>query len=196
MAVASSFVDAVGAAQGHFRRLLEAMAEPGRVVTLGAEIARPPPPLAPATFALALSLVDLETPLWLDQALRCPDVLETLRFHCGAPIVEATQRAAFALAADASGLPPLDAFAPGTAEYPDRSTTLIVQVGALGQGRSVRLSGPGIEGVRGLMADGPAPGFWQQVRANHARFPEGIDIVLVEGVRIAALPRSTAVEIL
>ncbi len=196
MTVASSFADPVGAAQGHFRRLLEAMAEPGEVLTLDAEIARPPAPMAPATFALALSLVDFETPLWLDDALRCPAVLETLRFHCGAPIVELPAGAAFALAADPASLPPLDAFALGSPEYPDRSTTLLIQVRALGRGQGIRLTGPGIETSRQLAVDGLAPGFWSQVQANHARFPQGVDIVLVEGIRIVALPRSTAVEML
>src|SRR5262249_47049874 len=49
----------------------------------------------------------------------------------GAPLVQSRDAAAFALIADAVGLRSLADFAQGTQEYPDRSTTLILQVGGL-----------------------------------------------------------------
>ena len=100
-------------------------------------------------------------------------MLETLRFHCGAPIVEAPSQAAFALAADATSLPPLDSFALGSPEYPDRSTTLLIQVRGLGEGRAVRLTGPGIEGSRRLAADGLAPDFWASGPRQPRPLPPG-----------------------
>ncbi len=194
-AVVRGFAEPVAAAQGHFRALLDAMAHPGRIVRLDGDLPEPPPPLAPAAFALALALVDFETPIWLDESLRGPLVVQTLRFHCGAPIVEAPERAAFAFSASGAGRapPPPSAFAQGTPDYPDRSTTLLLEVEDLGTGFSLSLRGPGIEGQSTLRVAGPSLAFWEDLGRNHRGFPLGIDLVLVDRDRIAALPRSTAV---
>ena len=39
---------------------------------------------------------------------------------------------------------PFDRFALGTSEYPDRSTTLVLQVDRFGGGEGLSLAGPGI----------------------------------------------------
>jgi alpha-D-ribose 1-methylphosphonate 5-triphosphate synthase subunit PhnH len=194
--VRPGFSDPVEAAQRHFRALLEAMARPGRIRALSGELPAAPAPMAPAAFALGLTLLDYETPVWLDPALSAGPVAASLRFHCGCPLVEEPPEAAFAFSAEPAKLPPLAAFAPGTPEYPDRSTTLVLQVAGLeedGVG-GVQLTGPGIQAEHRLAAVGLADGFWRQVQANHRRFPQGVDLVLVSGGRIAALPRSTRVE--
>ena len=54
-----------------------------------------------------LTLCDGESPLWLSPGLRKDETTTWLRFHCGCPIVEEADKAAFALVADASELPPL-----------------------------------------------------------------------------------------
>lgn len=193
----AGFTAPVEAAQSHFRAVLDAMARPGRIVPLAGELPAAPAPMAPGAFAIALSLLDYETPVWLDAALRGPAVLASLRFHCGCPLTETPAAAAFAFAAAAQGLPPLAAFAQGTPEYPDRSTTLILQVADLAEtgGCAVRLRGPGIAEMQALAAEGLGVTFWQEVQANRRGFPLGVDLVLVAGGRIAALPRSTQVEL-
>jgi alpha-D-ribose 1-methylphosphonate 5-triphosphate synthase subunit PhnH len=42
--------------------------------------------------------------------------------------------------------------------------------------------------------EGLTAAVWSQLRDNHAAFPRGIDLVLVAGSRLAALPRTTRVE--
>lgn len=179
-----------------FRALLDAMGRPGRIVSLGAEsLPSPPAPLAPATYALLLGLADLETPVWLDEPARArPAVPATLRFRCGCPLVDDPAAAAFAVVTRAATAPALAAFAPGVPEYPDRSTTLILQVAGLGAGERLRLTGPGVLGGAELAVAGARPGLWDELRANHRRYPLGVDLVLVDGRRLAALPRSTWVE--
>ena len=71
------------------------MARPGRCCT-GRQRADAPAPLDPATAAVLLTLVDHETPLWLDPAVDA--ARDWIAFHCGAPIVERSGSAAFALA--------------------------------------------------------------------------------------------------
>ena len=189
----AGLADPVLDAQRVFRGVLEAMAHPGRVVAL-AGTPQPPAPLGPGAAAICLTLLDYETPLWVAPAGRETHVLDYLRFHCGAPIVGDPADAAFALVPAAGELPPLEAFAQGSDEYPDRSATLIVEVAGLLEGGGRRLTGPGIDGERRLDARGVPERLWPMLQQNHARFPRGIDLLLVAGASVAALPRTTFVE--
>jgi alpha-D-ribose 1-methylphosphonate 5-triphosphate synthase subunit PhnH len=176
-----------------FRSVLEALSRPGRIVDVPVAV-QAPVPLHPATAAVCLTLLDFDTPLWLDNASARPDVVEWLKFHCSVPLATEPGAAQFALVADAGRMPGLDAFDAGTAEHPERSATLIVQVRALIGGTGRRLAGPGIAGdVRLDVAGVPAP-FWAWASDNHARFPRGVDVLLSAGQVIAALPRSARVE--
>jgi alpha-D-ribose 1-methylphosphonate 5-triphosphate synthase subunit PhnH len=191
--VRAGLADPVLDSQRIFRGVLEAVSHPGRVLSLtteGAALGL----LHPATVAICLALVDLETPLWLDATARTPEVTEHLRFHCGCPIVDEPAWARFAVVADPEAMPELDGFDPGTDEYPDRSATIIVQARRLTGGTGRRLTGPGIESEHRLEADGLPSGFWESLRANHDRFPRGVDVLLTAGPSLAALPRTTRVE--
>src|SRR6185437_12904599 len=118
----AGFADKVISAQSTFRMVMDAMARPGSVQRIAA-VAGSPVTMMHGTAALALTLFDHDTPLWLDPAMATtPDVERWLKFHTSAPIVEDPSVSAFALIADPSSLPALDSFAFGTPEYPDRST--------------------------------------------------------------------------
>lgn len=178
--------------QAAFRALMECMARPGESRTLkGVEA---PAPFAPATAALIKSLADYETPLWLDPAFAAEKkIADWIRFHTGAPVTRAANEAAFALIADAAAMPPLAQFAQGTPEYPDRSTTLIVQVSGFA-GTAFTLRGPGIRTTCDFAASLLPADFAARTKDNRALFPRGVDLVLVAGHDIAALPRSVTVE--
>lgn len=188
--IGPGFENAVTGAQAVFRAAMNAMARPGRrhAVRSGFE---PPRPLTAPTASLILALCDFETAVWLDPLLAAePGVAGFLRFHSGARIVAAPSDATYAVIGDPSRMPPLAAFAQGTAEYPDRSATLILQVAEL-RDAGWRLEGPGIPG-HVLFSAVPLPGdFAAQAAANHARFPCGVDMFITAGTEIAALPRST-----
>jgi alpha-D-ribose 1-methylphosphonate 5-triphosphate synthase subunit PhnH len=95
----------------------------------------------------------------------------------------------------ASGAPPaLDALAAGSEEQPQRGATLVLQVTALAAGAGWRLTGPGIEREHPLAVTGAPAGFVAAWAANRARFPRGVDVVLCAGDRIAALPRTVAIQ--
>jgi alpha-D-ribose 1-methylphosphonate 5-triphosphate synthase subunit PhnH len=189
--LAPGFAEPVLDSQRTFRAVLEAMARPGTVCTLD-RLPAAPAPLGSAAAAVCLALVDLDTPLWLDPAAAGASAY--LRFHCGCPVVGAPGAAAFALIAGTDRLPPLDRFAAGSQEYPDRSATLVLQVAGLVQGEGRRLTGPGIDGEARLRVDGLDDAFWPAWAENRARFPLGFDAVLAAGDRLAALPRTVRID--
>ena len=182
------FADPVGEAQATFRAVLDALARPGRLHTVGERLTAPAP-LDQAAAAVLLTLIDNETPLWLDPA--AAPARDWLAFHCGAAIVEAPERAAFAVALT---LPDLAALPAGTHEAPEESATLILQIAALGTGARYRLSGPGLREPALLAASGLPADFAAVWQRNHAQYPCGVDIVLCAGATLAALPRSVSIE--
>ncbi|WP_322514113.1 phosphonate C-P lyase system protein PhnH [Rhodopseudomonas palustris] len=188
--LSAGFADKVTSAQATFRAVMQAMARPGKLQRLDAELHDVPAPLMPATAAIALTLFDHDTPLWLDAAAKTPAVTRWLRFHTSAPLVEAPEAAAFALIAEPHRMPALDRFALGSNDYPDRSTTLVLQLESLEEGAEFELSGPGIRGMAALRAPLPES-LVSQHEANHALFPRGADLILVGGDTIVAIPRTT-----
>jgi alpha-D-ribose 1-methylphosphonate 5-triphosphate synthase subunit PhnH len=192
--VSRGFADPVLDAQSVFRTVMTALARPGTIADLSTEGLRPPAPLTPELAAVALTLCDHETPVWLDAGLAArAEVGSFIKFQTGAPVVDDPAGATFAFTVDMVGLPPLPAFAQGSDEYPDRSTTLVLAVDALGCGRALSLAGPGIK-ERATLALSPMPeDFIAQLIGNHTRFPRGVDCIFVANGSVAALPRSTRI---
>ncbi len=97
----------------------------------------------------------------------------------------------FALIGDPRALPALDRFAFGSTEYPDRSTTVILQVESLTEGSVCELRGPGIDGTAVLRATFQPADLFERLAINAALFPRGIDLVLVADDAVVAIPRTT-----
>ncbi len=193
-ALVPGFDDPVADAQASFRALLTVMSRPGRIVEIAAARQfQTVAGLSAAAAATALTLCDLDTPVWLDPT--CAPAAEWLRFHCGSPIVADPHAARFAFAASIAALPPLQQFDLGSDEYPDRATTLVLEVGALNPGGALGLSGPGIESAEHRGIDGPDAAFWAARAELGVLFPRGLDLILTCGTHAAALPRTTRVEV-
>jgi alpha-D-ribose 1-methylphosphonate 5-triphosphate synthase subunit PhnH len=188
--LSAGFTDKVLSAQSTFRSVMEAMARPGSVQRVAAEVGAAAG-LMPAVAAIALTLCDHDTPVWLDPQLAAKGVAEWLKFHTVAPVTAASADASFALVTDAAALPALDSFALGSSEYPDRSTTVILQVESLSGGRAYDLRGPGIDGVATLNAMIAPDDLFERLAVNASLFPRGIDVVLVHGDALVAIPRTT-----
>jgi alpha-D-ribose 1-methylphosphonate 5-triphosphate synthase subunit PhnH len=187
----SGFADKVLSAQTTFRSVMDAMARPGSVHCI-ASASGTPPGVMRGTAAIALTLFDHDTPLWLDPRMsEAPEVEKWLKFHTSAPIVSDPSIASFALVGNAAELPALDRFSFGSNEYPDRSTTLILQVESLREGLAFELSGPGIEGTTVLQARIEPLDLFARLAINATLFPRGIDVVLVADDAVVAIPRTT-----
>lgn len=198
--LAAGFDDPPRRSQQVFRTAMQAIARPGTLHDLHTDLT-PPAALAPAAAALLLTLTDTATRVWLPDAQAGAPLAHWLRFHAGARTSARPDEADFAWCADPDALPALDAFALGTDAFPDRSTTLVLQVGTLqvaeagDTGDVLSLRGPGIPTVRALRVSGLPRGFAAQWQAMRARFPRGLDLYLCSDLQVAALPRSTDVEI-
>ena len=187
----AGFADKVLSAQSTFRSVMEAMACPGSVRHVAATVGTPWQ-LMRGTAAIALTFFDHDTPIFLDAGMsQTSEVARWLKFHSGAPVVADASISHFALIADPSRLSDLASFALGSNEYPDRSTTLILQVESLTWGLRYELCGPGIDGIATLQAAIAPTDLFDRLSINETLFPRGIDVVLVSGEEIVAIPRTT-----
>ena len=187
------FADAVFEAQAGFRALLDAFAYAGRITTVDLKL-DPPAPLDVATAAVALTLFDFDTPVWLEPAVASGPVAGWMRFHSGSAIVAATGEAQFAVICDAAAMPALTGFSIGEDRYPDRSATLVIQVPSLTGGPATRWTGPGIDGAIEVAIAGLPDDFWAQWDDNHALYPLGVDVIFACGREVIGLPRGIKVE--
>ena len=177
------FADApVGSAHA-FRAAMQAMARPGRIEAIRGGSG--PAPLSEAAATLLLTLCDPETPVHLAGAHDTDDIRGWITFHTGAPLVGAGA-AVFALGTW-EALAPLDRFAIGTPEYPDRSATLIVEMADLTPAGAT-LRGPGIRETAQLSLPEE-----MAFARNAALFPLGLDFFFTCWRSLAALPRTTKV---
>ncbi|MBU2533357.1 MAG: phosphonate C-P lyase system protein PhnH [Alphaproteobacteria bacterium] len=183
------FDDYGSEANAVFRTCLTALSRPGLIQDFAPHL-EAPAPLLPGAAAVLLTLADYETTFWLDATLaRVAAVADFLRFHTGARQIDDAADADFAVIADPLTMPALSDFKLGTPEFPDRSTTLIVQVEQL-QAAGMTFRGPGIKDRVALSASPLTVDFARQLAANRQAFPCGVDVIFVAPSNLAALPRS------
>ena len=187
------FAKPVLGAQATFRALMDALANPGQLQSLAAPL-EAPAGLAPELAAVALTLCDHDTNVWLDpELMETEPILAWMRFHTAAPLTTDPSRAAFAFVSSAEALPGLDQFALGTDEYPDRSTTIALSVPSLTGGADLVLRGPGINDHWHIAPQGLPAGFLAQWVDNRGQFPRGVDLLLLGDGQVLGLPRTTRI---
>jgi alpha-D-ribose 1-methylphosphonate 5-triphosphate synthase subunit PhnH len=185
----AGFADPVHDAQAAFREALTALSRPGRRVTFNATV--PGLPLGAAMAHLLLTLTDDDTSVWWQRKNGVAE--QWLRFHTGATLATTSDAAAFAVILYPACMPRLEAFASGSAESPEASASLLVEVSSFVSGPAVEWRGPGIRDMETVHIDGLAPDFWAQWQASHAAFPQGVDVVFTCANAAIGLPRTTRV---
>lgn len=181
------FSDPVHDAQRAFRGALDALSRPGTQIEIGLPIAGLP--LGPAMAHMLLAMTDVDTPVWWQSE----GAADWLRFHTGAGVTAKPSAASFAAVTRPANMPALQAFAQGTLASPQFSTTLLVEVPSLDGGPALQWHGPGIRDTQPVQIAGLSPDFWTQWQANHAGFPQGVDVIFTCGNRAIGLPRTTRV---
>lgn len=165
------------AQQRIFRRLMIAFAYPGRVQSLGTES-------GDALRAVLATLVDAQVGLADPKGLVTVDDWYRLEARRAAP-----EQANF-VAACGDATPNFQP-ALGTLESPEAGATLVLRVAALGHGKALHLGGPGIHGESVLEIDGLNTAWLSRRETWNGAFPAGVDMILVDDCRAAALPRTT-----
>ncbi|NTJ41077.1 phosphonate C-P lyase system protein PhnH [Agrobacterium larrymoorei] len=193
-AVAGGFSDAVFQSQHVFKAVMDGMARPGTLKTIDIPI-EPPAPLNIATGGLLLTLCDHDTPVWLSAPIARSMVASWIGFHTGAPLAVDKAEARFAVIELGCGFSSFDMFSQGTQEYPDRSTTLIIEVADFDSGREMVLSGPGIRDIASIRPSGLPDIFERLWSENRAVFPRGVDAILTCGNSFICLPRTTRIDV-
>lgn len=184
--------DTVHDAQTVFRSLLKALSEPGTIQRLRVNL-QAPAPLHMATAAACLALMDYETTAWLADELDNDAVRTYLRFHCGLPLVHEKSSANFAVLGSSLQQLDLQGFAQGSMTYPDKSATLLIQVDDFFNGTEYQLTGPGIKDKRSIYISGLPTDFVNKWQANHAAFPQGVDVIFCSGDAVVGLPRTSKI---
>lgn len=187
--LAPGLPDGVHDSQQAFRAVLDALARPGQVGSIGPAL--PGVALGGALARFLLSLSDDETPVWWQSA--APDLPHWLRFHTGAGVTQEPQAASFAVFTELDQGFTMSDFAAGTAQAPEFSTTLLIELPSLVNGPALEWRGPGIKTLQRVRLQGLPDDFWSQWQANHAAFPQGVDIVFTCGDQALGLPRTTRV---
>lgn len=186
------FVEPVFEAQSVFRALMDGFSRPGQVASAKTNV-QAPAPFGKAAASILLALCDFETDIWLSKSLVNPQVCNWIHFHSGAPLAKSEDAARFAFAAANTELPEICSFSIGTDEYPDTSSTVILEVEALEGGPELVLEGPGINGSATFAPVGLPADFIRQWEQNGTLFPCGIDLVLTAADRFVCLPRTTRI---
>jgi alpha-D-ribose 1-methylphosphonate 5-triphosphate synthase subunit PhnH len=215
--VGSGLRDAVHGTQACFRTALQALSNPGRVcalpwvATAGLQVpaARDgQAPMAEATAALLLTLLDAECTLRLHGSVASDTAHAWLRFHTGVRPALPGESAGFTVVRAAEMAPSQwEAIDLGSDEAPQRGGTLIIEVPALAgtdepqriaatsPRATLRLRGPGIEDERVLAVSQVPASFWRYRIGLSPRFPQGFELFLTNGRCVAALPRSTRIAV-
>ena len=191
-ALTGGFSDPVFQSQSVFRKLMDGMARPGSIHDVGDAVGQPEP-LGAAAGAIALTLGDHETPVWLSAGLAKSSAADWIGFHTGAPLTREKAEARFAFVDAGAAISSFGLFSPGTQEYPDRSTTIVIEVAEIGAGEPLTLSGPGIPHSVSVAVAGLPEVFRRLWGDNRALFPRGVDVVLTAGSRFLCLPRTTKI---
>ena len=182
------FNDLIQDSQSTFRTLLNALSRPGTPNQITAELT-PPSGLSLACAAACLTLLDLETQVWLQPELGT-EIKNWLLFHTGCRFTEDSNQADFAIIANPNKMPHLSEFKQGTPVYPEDSTTLLMQIDCFTGGKKITLQGAGINGEI-TMAIALPDSFWQQWQQNHNSYPLGVDTYFFSQDRVMGLPRTS-----
>ena len=136
---------------------------------------------------IIFTLLDLDTNVFIQSAQE-NTISNFIKLHTGSPITKNKVESDFAVVTD--GDLDFDSFNEGLDQYPDKATTLIIQIQSMSQGEDFVLSGPGIKNSNRITLSGIPHNFKEKVNANSSKFPLGVDIFLTCKNELISLPRT------
>jgi alpha-D-ribose 1-methylphosphonate 5-triphosphate synthase subunit PhnH len=190
-----SVSDQVFTSQRFYRLLLDAMARPGKIVTLPKLEIEPPEGLSWPIAGLAFTLLDQETTFAV-----LPNEQSWNRYLClnTGSRQAAVSGAEFIIIDGRVDLPELLTVNRGDLLFPDRGATLMVMASAVGDaGADIRLTlqGPGIPGQKDLSLSGLCVSNLERVQTLNREFPLGVDLMISDNAgALVCIPRSSIVQ--
>lgn len=187
------FDDPAFGSQRTFMAIFDAMEHPGRLVTIREY------PYAPAVFnsasaAICLTLLDDKTSVWTDVYWRSP-AISWLQFACGSSVVTEPSIANFAIITKPAAMPALDNFRVGYYEYPEKPTTIVVQVDDILPGTDKNDANASADKTARLELKGVPKNFWYQWQQLFSRYPLGLDIFFTCDDVLFVLPKMMRIDI-
>jgi alpha-D-ribose 1-methylphosphonate 5-triphosphate synthase subunit PhnH len=212
MLIHDNAFDEVREAQIVFRRVLDAMSWPGKVVDLPTGSLRGLAPWPISLLQVARTLLDAQVRFSV-HGINSDELARYLAVNTGAINAPSTGQVDFVFAGAPLEKLGLGALHPGHLLSPDDSATLVLacqflqdpsqnpdssssDIASLPGGKarniSLTLRGRGVRGERTLVVDYSAGVVLLNLAAMEYEYPLGIDVVLTdEGGRVAGLPRTT-----
>ena len=188
--------DVIFESQRIFRALLDAMANPGRIITLP-EISIKPPAANRYPLLLLMTLLDHEVSFCVMGGAQT-QVTEYLKTNTGSK-ESRLENSDFILVYGGSSHGLIQGARVGTLKYPDESATVIYDIDSIGDdGEDIllELSGPGIADKRKVGASGIEKNEIGDVLAMQD-YPLGLDLIFSDKAgRIVCIPRSTTVKVI
>ena len=135
------FKDKTFESQEAFRLILQATSNPGKKIQFTNDY-HSLENLNASSINIIFTLLDLDTNVFIQSAQES-NISNFIKLHTGAPITKNKVESDFAVVTD--GDLDFDSFHVGLDQYPDKATTLIIQIHSMSQGEDFVLSGPGIK---------------------------------------------------
>lgn len=180
------FKDKTFESQEAFRLILQATSNPGKKIQFTNDY-HSRENLNASSINIIFTLLDLDTNVFIQSAQES-NISNFIKLHTGAPITKNKVESDFAVVTD--GDLDFDSFNEGLDQYPDKATTLIIQIHSMSQGEDFVLSGPGIKNSNRITLSGIPHNFKEKVNANSSKFPLGVDIFLTCKNELISLPRT------
>jgi len=178
-----------------FRTVMDSFSRPGLRFDMSALVQASPGETASVAGTLLLALMESASSLCVSKSLHITQWPSFLKFHTGCVLTQDSSQAQFIWIQQMQDLPSLMNCALGSPEFPDQSSTLIIDVEAIHspstQGAGQVWSGPGIKEPMVIDIMGLPKAFWLERQNLQNLYPCGIDVIFCTPSQIVSLPRST-----
>jgi len=183
--------------QAIFRVVMNSMARPGKLMNILPIVNAQDNGEPRVGGSILLALMESASILYLPQSSQAKVWEHFLKFHTACEITTFPNLAQYIWIQRESELPSLMTCAIGSAEFPENSSTLLIEVDEITSqcetGRGHVWEGPGIDGSLRVEVKGLPPSFWSERQELRAHYPCGVDVIFCTSTQITSLPRSTRI---
>jgi alpha-D-ribose 1-methylphosphonate 5-triphosphate synthase subunit PhnH len=180
-----------------FRQIMGSFARPGLPVEISPLVKPSPEFDVSVAGSLLLALMETGTALYLPNEAQISIWANYLKFHTACVLTPECQNAEFIWIQDGAHLPSLLSCALGSVEFPETSSTLIIDVNGIeinSESMDAKVwTGPGIKEPIQIDIQGISTAFWRERKELRQMYPCGVDVIFCSSTQIVSLPRSTRI---